>query len=102
MTALLQDIKGWIARAQAGGATHMIVVCDTYDHDDFPVFVSADEDVREVEARMLRPNGSQTTFGGRGPQTTTWCSQKIMEVYSLTGNHTIESQLSERRAFHYD
>lgn len=63
--------------------THMIVVCDTFDYDDYPVYISSDEDVKEKEAEYAGKN-----------------MQKVMEVYSR--NHTREEQLAERRAFHYD
>jgi hypothetical protein len=46
----------------------------------YPVWVMADEDVRQV-----------ALGGGR-----------LMEVYSLTGKHTVEDQMKESRAFHYD
>lgn len=100
MAATRNDIAGWLREARAQGATHMIVVCDTFDWDDFPVFVMPDEDVREVEARLVQPNGSRTTYGGGTPVTTAWSSQRVMEVYSM--RLTDEEQLRERRAFHYD
>lgn len=80
----------------------MIVVCDTYDWDDFPVYVTKDEDVKAVEAKMLQPNGTQTVYWSGQPVTSSWSSQKIMEVYSFTEKNSIEEQLLERRAFHYD
>jgi len=63
--------------------THMIVVCDTFSWEDYPVFVTRDQDVREVEAEYDDVN-----------------MQRIMEVYSLSMD--IEKQLAEKRAFHYD
>lgn len=45
MTASLSDIQGWANRAKSEGATHLIVVCDTYDHDNYPVFVMPGESV---------------------------------------------------------
>ena len=72
MAATRNDIKRWLAEARAQGATHMIVVCDTYDWEDFPVYVRPEEDVREVEKRMLAPNGSQTTFNNGSPVTSAW------------------------------
>lgn len=102
MPATRDDILRWLERAESEGATHMIVACDTYDHSDYPVSVSPDEDVCEVEARLLKPNGSQTTFSSGRPITREWCSTRIMEVYSLTGKYTVEAQMNEHRAFYYD
>lgn len=84
MAASRQDIAGWLDEMYGNeNITHMIVVCDTFDFDDYPVFVSKGEDVQEKEAEF------------RGKE-----MQRVMEVYSR--NHTKEEQLAERRAFHYD
>ena len=48
MAASLADIKEWFDTGQKLGATHMIVVCDTYDWDDFPVYVFPEDDVHSV------------------------------------------------------
>ena len=82
MAAMLGDIKGWLKRGQEKGATHVIVVCDTFDYDDYPVYVMPDENVREVKSR----------FDGKN-------MQRIMEVYNLSMD--IEKQLKEKRAFNY-
>lgn len=70
------EIREWLERGAKKNATHMIVVCDTYDWDDYPVFVSADENVSEAMKRYDRVN-----------------MQKIMEVYNL--GMDIETQLNE-------
>lgn len=88
MPASKSDIQGWLAKAQEKGATHLIVRCDPFDyhgggHDGccYPVEVMPGEDPRE------RSEDS---------------GDRLMEVYSLTGKHAIEEQMSEVRAFHYD
>lgn len=43
-----EDITGWLHRGQEKGATHMIVVCDTFDWSDYPVFVMPGEAAREI------------------------------------------------------
>lgn len=75
------DIRGWLQRAKPEH-THMIVVVDSFDYGDYPVFVSNDEDVREVARKYNEKS-----------------MQRIMEVYNL--GMDIESQLNERRAFNY-
>ncbi len=76
-------IRIWLENAKAKNATHLIVVCDTFDWSDYPVLVAANEDVRSVAA----------SFQGKN-------MQKVMEVYSLSID--IDTQLSEFRAFHYE
>lgn len=82
MAATRQDIGRWFDEGVAQKATHMIMVCDTFDHTDYPVYVKADESVRTREKQvgeMLR----------------------VMEVYVLDPTRR-EAQLNERRAFHYE
>ena len=64
-------------------ATHCIVVCDTYDHEDYPVYVEKGQDPREVAKE----------FDGKN-------MQRIMECYAL--NQDIDMQLGELRAYHWD
>jgi len=76
-------IRGWLEEGIKRGATHMIVVCDTFDYEDYPSYVMPGEDVRE----------EASTYDGKN-------MQRVMEVYSLSQD--IEAQLQERRAFNYD
>lgn len=82
MAASREDILGWFKRGQEQGATHVIVVCDTFDHKDYPVFVKSGEDVRECAKKYDQQN-----------------MQRIMEVYNLSMD--IATQMAEHRAFHY-
>lgn len=75
-------IRQWLQRGIDENQTHVIVVCDTYDYEDYPVYVDETEDVREVEKKY---NGQNM--------------QRIMEVYNLKMN--IEDQLNQHRAFNY-
>lgn len=34
------------------GATHVISVCDTFEYEDYPVFVMPNEDVNEVKKQF--------------------------------------------------
>jgi len=77
------DIRGWFKRGLEQKATHMIVACDTYDHEDYPVFVAPGEDVRKKAAEYDGPN-----------------MQIVMEVYAL--HLDMEMQLAEHRSFHYE
>ncbi len=75
-----EDIKIWIDRGIKEKATHVIIVCDTFDYEDYPVMVKSSEDVHEI---IQKYNGKNM--------------QKIMEVYNLKLN--IEQQLNEHRTY---
>jgi hypothetical protein len=79
MTANRADIEGWFDRGVNNGATHMIVVCDTYDHDDYPAYVAKGTDFWAV----------YDSYNGKN-------MQRIMEVYDLS--HDKQAQMNEHRA----
>ena len=83
MSATAEDIKGWLKEAQRQGATHLIVACDTYDHDNYPVYVMSNQNIQQ-EISQRRGQNMQT----------------IDEVYNMAMD--IEFQLNEHRAFHPD
>lgn len=59
MAATLPDIKRWFKDGVAQKATHMIVVCDTFDYDDYPMYANGLEDFKkkwiEATTNMQRP-----------------------------------------------
>lgn len=83
MAASRLDISGWFDAGVDDGATHLIVVCDTFDHDDYPVYVFPTQDVHEVVAEKTGKN-----------------MQKLMEVYALHLDK--DTQMDEWRSFHYE
>lgn len=85
MSTTPEMIRGWFMAGRQMGATHMIVACDTFDWDDYPVYVMPGQDVREI---------SQKYDVGHYPM------QKIMEVYAL--HLDLDAQLAEVRALHFD
>jgi len=81
MGTSVELIRSWLnARTDC---THMVVVCDTFSWEDYPVHVTKDENVLDVINK----------YDNKG-------MQKIMECYSYTLD--IEEQLNEYRAFHVD
>lgn len=66
MATTVQMLEDWFDRGVSQGATHMIVVCDTFDWSDYPVYVSDGEDARTVAQRY----GNESM-------------QRVMEVYDL-------------------
>lgn len=85
MTTTVGEIRSWLTDAKKDGYTHVAIVCDTFDYEDYPVsiFATTEEDVRKHVA---------AASSGK--------MQKLMEVYAL--HLDFESQLSEPRAHHYE
>ncbi len=77
-----EDIKEWIKTGQQRGASHMIVVCDTFDWEDYPVYVMPNENVHDRYEHFNGPN-----------------MQKVMEVYNLQKD--IEIQINKHRVFEF-
>ena len=42
-----ETIMGWLTEGLGKSNSHMIVVCDTFDWDDHPVYVKEGEDILE-------------------------------------------------------
>jgi hypothetical protein len=80
MTATRQDIEGWFDRGLNQGSDFMIIVCDTFDYEDYPVYASK----ADYKAAHSSHNGKNM---GR-----------VMEVYDLSMDK--DTQMDEHRAFH--
>jgi hypothetical protein len=78
MAASRQDISRWFDEGVSKGATHMLVVCDTFDWEDYPVFAKGDVDIKIEHYRQAS-------------------MQKIMEVYNLSMSK--QEQMAERRVW---
>jgi hypothetical protein len=81
MAATKEDISRWFDKGKKDGATHLLVVCDTYEFEDYPVFVHSAKEAKEKYAKFNGPN-----------------MQKVMEVYDISMNKA--DQLAENRANH--
>lgn len=75
------EIVDWFTHPYPHNATHMLVVHDSFSRDDYPVYVTQDEDVREVE-KIYCEN-----------------MQQIEEIYNLST--PLEPQLAAKRAYNY-
>lgn len=83
MPTTREDIERWFDRGVASGHSHMIVMCDTFDHDDYPSFFTGTPEEARAYAEMK----------GREPM------QRLMEVYHLRGDKAL--QLQSQRNFVY-
>ncbi len=75
------QIGRWFDQGRADGYTHMIVVVDLWDHEDFPVYVAPSEDPRQVYNQYAHKK---------------WTN--VMEVYDLAADR--DTPLAEHRAMH--
>lgn len=75
------DIADWLKSARKQKCSHLLVVTDTYDWEDYPVYVTADDNVHQ---RINHYNGPNM--------------QKVTEVYSMA--LTDAAQLAEHRSWH--
>lgn len=82
MPTTQDDIKGWFIRGKGKGATHMLVICDTFDWSDYPKFVMPGEDAPKIGEENNGPNMT-----------------KLMEVYDLSKD--MDEQINQRRVFNY-
>lgn len=84
MVTTQQEIREWLEEGRKKkDITHMIVVCDRFDLEDYPIYVAKTQNVRELYGEYHGPN-----------------MQKVMEVYSY--KHDLEMQLQQPRAFYFD
>lgn len=79
MTATKNDILRWVHEAQDNGCRWLIIAVDTFDYENYPIFVMEDED-----------------FWERYPDYNNM--QRADEVYDMKMD--IDAQLAERRANH--
>lgn len=79
MSATKTDIQQWVEEGVKRGATHVIIALDTWDYENYPVYVQPGESVKEqVDSYQSKED-------------------RIDEVYNLSLN--IEEQLNQRRVW---
>ena len=82
MATTQEMIQEWFERGKEMGATHMIVVCDTLDYEDYPTYVLPNED----------PRAKYNDIHGKNMQT-------VMKVYDLRKD--MNEQLNRSRCFEF-
>jgi len=82
------EIREWLKTAPEG-ATHMVVVVDKFDYDDYPVYYPD-----ELFSDLL----GEKTLANVIDYYQTRPMSGVMEVYALHLDH--EAPLAERRAWH--
>ena len=79
MPALLKEIKKWLEDAKSKGSGFLIVMCDTFDNDDYPIFIEKGEDIKEEVKKLHRKD-----------------MQRAVEIYDM--DKDLDSQIEEHRA----
>lgn len=90
MTATKADLIRWFDEGVERGATHMIVVVDRYDHENFPVYIPTDKDPFHSGKEVITNPREWPVPQGHG----------IDECYDLRMSK--DFQMSERRAHHWE
>lgn len=78
MATTINEISEWFDEGVKQKATHMVIVCDSFSYEDYPVFCMSEEDAR----KKIKNPGEM---------------QRIMEVYKLSSDKS--TQLSKYRNF---
>lgn len=89
MTATRHDIEYWLEQGIEKGASHVVVVHDTYDHDNFPLYIMPGQNPRDVFHEKYIKNNA--------PPSAAYAAD---ECYDLT--LPIDAQLREQRAHHWE
>lgn len=80
MSTSKQQIEEWFNIGREKKATHMFVICDSFDHSDYPVYVMRGESPSQVQAQTCRPNNMQ----------------RLMECYALHKDFDQQKKLGKR------
>jgi len=80
MSTSKQQIEAWLKKGNTGENSHMIVMCDTFNWEDYPVYISKKESASD-KLEYCRTSSMQ----------------KVVEVYSYSID--LEQQLEQPRAF---
>jgi len=75
------ELREWFDRGVREGKAYMVVVCDTFDWEDYPIYARDAEEARKVHREHNGVN-----------------MQRVMEVYDLKMDR--EAQMAEHRANH--
>ena len=72
------DIREWFKSGVRQEATHLVVICDTFDYTDYPVYILPGQDARK---KVFDRDGKNM--------------EKIMEVFDLSKD--VEEQITGDR-----
>lgn len=50
------EIHEWFEEGKKRGATHVLVVCDTFSYEDYPIYILPGMDIKATMAKYNGPN----------------------------------------------
>jgi dCMP deaminase len=80
MATTINEIREWLGRYDKSEYSHVLIVCDSFDYEDYPVAVKIGEDIASKIAEYTNKN-----------------MQRIMEVYNLSMD--IEEQIKSKKVW---
>jgi len=83
MSTTKADLKRWFKEGRADGNKWMIVVCDTFSYDDYPVYVKKDAEFDAVYRKYVSGENMQ----------------RIMESYDLSKD--MNTQMTSKLTHEY-
>jgi len=97
-----ENIQQWFEEGLELGASHLLVVCDTFDHEDYPVYVKLVSELppptnQYDQYERVKPvldvrEFVTNNYGGQN-------MQRTMEVYKMAD--PMQGQLNTHRCFRY-
>lgn len=81
MATSVDNLKEWAGKGIAKGAKWMIVVCDMFEYEEFPVYATSVEHFDQLYNTSMHRKSME----------------QVMEVYDLESD--LETQLQEHRAW---
>jgi hypothetical protein len=82
MTASYDDISSWFDVGLKRGSTHMLIICDRFSYENYPVYVDLGDD----------PEDAHDMYQHKLEMTS------VDEIYDLRMDKAV--QMEEERAFH--
>ena len=99
MPTTVNDIREWLARDDKTTHSHVVIVCDGFDHSDYPVPVKIGEDVKEIineykdQVRILKQEIAELQDAGKSKDSANKrCLQKLehISIDLQNANNTIK------------
>ena len=87
MATTREEISEWFDEGVRQGATHMVVVCDTFAYEDYPVYVKPTENVYDVYDKNGGDKGENDNM------------QRVMEVYDLRADKAEQVNATRTKNF---
>lgn len=56
MTDTYNDVQRWIKTGKSLKATHLIVICDTFSYEDYPIYAHGEKDCKAKAKSHNGPN----------------------------------------------